>query len=478
MKSSWDFLTALGLDESASVRDIRRAYAHKLKQIDPGQDPAGFQALREAYETALSWTAYREREVIEADAEPPPVPVPVQMPTAEAEQVQVPHLAPVAPHAQPSKAPEAVSSTSDPALPAPPSQPAPQSPPQPLSEPQPPAPQQLADLVFERLAQDAARLAASGRLGEPQAWHAALLARLQDAELENIGARILFEQRVVELLGAGWRPGNEALFPAAVAAFEWSAERRGLAQFGYSGHLLNEAIDERALFDLQPPVARGVQERVAALLRRPQPASVAEVLDHMEALEEIEVRFPSLLAVVADTGKIEHWRAVYAEHHVDEEPGPSTRERLARLYWWILLLIGVFVLLRALYNSTEPPPPPPVQPDQPLIEASASPPASIPELVQPYLAPVRYTPATPGKLAVSYTVYLLDDGSVNATDMIDPSSGDPAFDMAVAQAILDARAFPPELPRVFRVKVSAGGAAPLIASALPVVVTPAPDDQP
>ena len=46
-------LASLGLERDASERDIRRAYASRLKQLDLGEDPAGFEALRAAYETAL-----------------------------------------------------------------------------------------------------------------------------------------------------------------------------------------------------------------------------------------------------------------------------------------------------------------------------------------------------------------------------------------------------------------------------------------
>jgi len=330
METTQDVLDVLGLDETAGVRDVRRAYARRLKGIDQTLDPAGFQTLRDAYESALAWAEYRQRA--QADGAEPDEPASVSAAFSETPatlSLDKPALAPI-----------------DPA-------------------------EQLAATVFERLRLEVARMAGAGRLDQPQAWLAALQARLGDTELDNITARTLFEERIADLLARGWQPGNEALFPAAVAAFEWREDRRRLALFGPMGDWLNQAIDERILFDTQPPVVRGVQERIAALLRREVPATADEVLQYMDELEEVALRFPALLHVVAGSGKIGDWRALHAEHYVDAgPPRMSTRERLARVYLWLLLAVVVFFILRALYNSTQPPPLR-MQPGQPIIEASA-----------------------------------------------------------------------------------------------------------
>lgn len=45
----------LGLNEQADERAIKKAYAKRLKETRPDEDPAGFQQLNEAYQAALRW---------------------------------------------------------------------------------------------------------------------------------------------------------------------------------------------------------------------------------------------------------------------------------------------------------------------------------------------------------------------------------------------------------------------------------------
>lgn len=73
----WD---VLGIAPTQDEKAIRRAYAARLRALDPDKDPAGFQRLRAAYEGALRMRARPQTVVSHAAPDPAPAP---ERPAAE-----------------------------------------------------------------------------------------------------------------------------------------------------------------------------------------------------------------------------------------------------------------------------------------------------------------------------------------------------------------------------------------------------------
>jgi hypothetical protein len=268
------YLQRLGLDQSADERAVRRAYARELKGIDQEADPVGFQSLREAYDAALLWAKQQK------DLAPAPV---VATPTTAYGQTQV--------------VPQFVT------RPAPP------------IAPQPAMLQTLVDAEADAaatfdifMAQFHAACNRKNSQMDEKSWRAALEQCLLDERLVNIAAREGFERRLACLLAEGWKPGHAVLFVVAAKVFDWSGDRRHLLAFGHPGHVIDRALDERAIFDSQPAEVRERQRRLIARLRDDSKPSYGELMSDLTTLLLLVERFPVWLRLITNLEQLQRWR--------------------------------------------------------------------------------------------------------------------------------------------------------------------------
>ena len=299
------FARRLALDSDADERAVKRAYARELKLIDQEADRAGFQQLREAYDEALFWARQGALQALEAEAaeaEPadPAKPAGPAEPAEAAEAEEVDELARAARelqlHPAPVRAPaRPVFSGGDGTGAAPPA-----------AETGPDA-QTMAQQVFDSFV---ARCAGLDEAQGSAPWISELQASLADPWLVQIDARDGFEQRVADLLAAGWQPGHHVLLPAATAVFDWERDPRRLRALGAAGYVLHLALEQRALYAAQPSTEREQQRLVIARVRATAPPTTSELISMTPTLVWLEARYPAWLALIADAGNIARWHAL------------------------------------------------------------------------------------------------------------------------------------------------------------------------
>lgn len=240
----------LDADAGADAKSIRRAYPRELKLIDQELDPAGFQALREAYEAALTWTAPHE----------PPIPGT--------------HSIPAAPTTM-----QGADTT-----------------------------EQVALAAMRDFRTAAAQLAA-GQASRPSQWERMHRALLDDERLFNLQARDLFEAHIARLLVSGWQPGHEMIFAVSSQVFQWESDPLRLHQLGNAGAVLDQALDEQVRLHSLGDTDVHWAYAILDALRKNTPVTDHQLRNDMAQLDRMVTCLPTWMDIMVDPDAVRRWEA-------------------------------------------------------------------------------------------------------------------------------------------------------------------------
>lgn len=451
------FLHRLGLDDEADERAVRRAYARELKLLDQEQQAVEFQALREAYDAALSWSrsarpapATAMRVPAHGDWQSEPGEHSRQEQQEQQEQApEQPAPAPV-PNFAPPKA--AVHYRQHDSVNAPPAEPV------------------LPDWLTQAEAQWPTvlgrfeALAASRQSDDRPSWTNLLRTILAQETWQNLRARPWLETRIAHLLAQGWRSGHEYLFVAAIEVFEWDTDFARLPRMGPVGHYLGQAMGQYEHFLQLQPAQRSRGRVAMARLRQPGMPDQREAAELLPVLQSLINRYPQWLHVMTSMRNFERWGEQGLQMSVPTAAPESTPAASSRGWGFggvrrallILILLGTAArLIGGMSGST------PIPSRESLDERTSS---TVPvvttaaaqyaqyaqgervaQLIWPHIV---YTPSKNmvGNPGVSYRLRLSAVGAVESLERV-MSSGLPAFDEAVRKAIMAVPAYPADSPR-------------------------------
>jgi outer membrane biosynthesis protein TonB len=472
-------LARLGLTVDADERAIRRAYARELKLIDQDADPAGFQALREAYEMASAWAQHRARMAAQAslavamelehgpqdDSGLPAAAVHAVGQTgqvaAHATDGRMERIAPLPGAASPGPGqPQASREDGEGALAL-------------LEDEHPsdtmqarveedvaaPTPSSISvEVMCELLAALKPNARREPRMAQ-QAWKAALLGALNDERLVPLDVRQYFEYVVLEYLNSAWQDSHPDVLHAAAQVFEWETDRARLRVFGTFGELADMALQQRHVLDSMHKAEADLQAQALAYLRAGQLPERKQLAVLYPCLYRMRAQAPEYVRLVVDPEVAARWQAAYEQFGLRDPatvPPPADKAAASagssdagHSLRWMLIFCFFMALkfgLSALIGKDRPPSPPPA-----VMEAGPT-----AEEIRDIQSRIQYQPRFQGKKEVEliseYLVHINSIGKV-APAYLTKSSGDPDFDAAVEKALLDARPFPYTTKRQFSIQI-------------------------
>jgi len=424
-----DFLVRLGLRADADARAIKRAYAREVKLIDQETDIIGFQELRDAYETALSWAAYQTYLAEQAALDDAPAPQEGAPPESAAGGE--PAVAAAAPLDM------AKSATVEPFAVAP----------EPLGT-EAVDPDALSKTVFDRLMASIDELLRGRLLNDAEMFEKELNRRLEDDELVNITARGIFEGRIAHHLAAGWQKGNENLLSAAARVFNWANDGPRLYQFGHAGSMINQAIDERTLFDRKPEFDTRPLRSIMRRLRDGYGTTQRQLREDMPLLEAMLEQLPAMMHLLTPSETIRQWREQHAAMGETNGPvpglnlgSPPTTHSESSFGGWGLGIFMLFMALRGLfshYDSRTAEGPPIHQIDKATAHERQQEDAYRDAIAED----IRFTPGPTTALKIDSTEFLVHYDSEGKIKSVAVKNGsNPDYDRAVKEAILRAEPY-------------------------------------
>jgi hypothetical protein len=316
MSIPW-FLELLELPPHADERAVRRAYAIRLKRIDPAIDPEGFARLREAYEAARIWVADEDHDV--AVQPSPTVVTEPSTATLAGEQV-TPHEE--APTDETSAQPAVVAIN----------------------------PQEQATRLVDGFATRIAEGANEDVRQELEACTAEL-------RLQYIDAPGIFEDVLIDRLARGLIGKRVAVFAHATDIFHWQ-EIGHLAALGPKGMWIEAVESQRMAWATLPPLVR--ENRLALIERVEATKGVlpTQIVRRWFEVRDDFRRFPAYLGLYLTPLIQQKWASHYdalpiAERQALETPARKRRLRVPTPVWAVIVILALGVLSRPeLYPGT------------------------------------------------------------------------------------------------------------------------------
>lgn len=292
--------TRLSLAPGADTGAVERAYAHALKQIDPGSQDEAYRNLRAAYETALAWA--REHGPLAADGAD----------GADSAAVEP------RPPASPAAAAAAAAVDIEAAL----------------------------DQWLDRL---------RVRAGD---FDVVLAQALRDERLAAPAAQQALERRIATVLALDpWQRVD--LFEAAVACFHWDTDNCGQLADRWTASWIVQACGESLLWRGQAEQDRARQlAAIEAALAHPAPTA-ALLTQHFFAMDTLMSRYGYWLSLRMPNHILQAWSQAYHAPGFKRPAAPKVRLprapfKLTARMVIILALLALSVLRIIFYPSASP----------------------------------------------------------------------------------------------------------------------------